>query len=85
MHLRDSSAMIIPLWRNQMVLGGVIMAKCDICGKGVHFGNNVSHSHRRSNHIWNSNVRSVKCKVNGAAKKMHVCTTCLKSGRVERA
>ena len=24
-----------------MVLGGVNMAKCDICGKGVHFGNNV--------------------------------------------
>nr|MCR4997541.1 50S ribosomal protein L28 [Butyrivibrio sp.] len=31
------------------------MAKCDICGKGVHFGNNVSHSHRRSNRVWNSN------------------------------
>ncbi|MEZ3477908.1 MAG: 50S ribosomal protein L28, partial [Lachnospiraceae bacterium] len=55
------------------------MAKCDICGKGVHFGNNVSHSHRRSNAIWNSNVRSVKCKVNGAAKRMHVCTRCLRS------
>ena len=53
------------------------MAKCDICGKGVHFGNNVSHSHRRSNRIWNSNIRSVKCLVNGAAKRMHVCTTCL--------
>ncbi len=25
------------------------MAKCAICGKGAHFGNNVSHSHRRSN------------------------------------
>ena len=61
------------------------MAKCDICGKGVHFGNNVSHSHRRSNHIWNAHIRSVKCKVNGAAKKMHVRTNCLKSGRVERA
>ncbi|HAV00411.1 MAG TPA: 50S ribosomal protein L28, partial [Lachnospiraceae bacterium] len=24
------------------------MAKCAVCGKGVHFGNNVSHSHRRS-------------------------------------
>ena len=60
------------------------MAKCDICGKGVHFGNNVSHSHRRSNRIWNSNI-SVKCLVNGAAKRMHVCTTCLKSGKVERA
>ncbi|MBR2188657.1 MAG: 50S ribosomal protein L28, partial [Eubacterium sp.] len=25
------------------------MAKCSVCGKGVHFGANVSHSHRRSN------------------------------------
>ena len=57
------------------------MAKCDICGKGAHFGNNVSHSHRRSNRIWNSNVKNVKCKVNGASKKLHVCTNCLKSGR----
>ena len=41
------------------------MAKCDICGKGAHFGNNVSHSHRRSNRIWHSNIQNVKCKVNG--------------------
>ncbi|HIV93499.1 MAG TPA: 50S ribosomal protein L28, partial [Candidatus Eisenbergiella stercoravium] len=47
--------------------------------------NNVSHSHRRSNRIWNSNVKSVKCLVNGASKKMHVCTSCLRSGKVERA
>ena len=58
------------------------MAKCDVCGKGAHFGNNVSHSHRRSNHIWNSNV---KCNVNGSTKTMHVCTSCLRSGKVERA
>ena len=25
------------------------MAKCSICGKGAHFGNAVSHSHRKSN------------------------------------
>lgn len=61
------------------------MAKCAICEKGVHYGNNVSHSHRRSNRIWNSNIRSVKCVVNGAQKKLHVCTTCMKSGKVERA
>lgn len=67
------------------LLGGATMAKCDICGKGVHFGNNVSHSHRRSNRIWNSNIKNVKCKVNGASKRMHVCTNCLKSGAVERA
>ncbi len=61
------------------------MAKCDICGKGVHFGNAVSHSHRRSNRIFKSNVKSVKCNVNGMTKKLHVCTSCLKSGKVERA
>lgn len=61
------------------------MAKCAICEKGAHFGNNVSHSHRRSNKMWKSNIKSVKVNVNGAARKMYVCTSCLKSGIVERA
>ena len=61
------------------------MAKCAICSKGAHFGIKVSHSHRRSNKIWKANVKSVKCRVNGAAKKMYVCTSCLRSGKVERA
>ena len=61
------------------------MAKCAVSDKSVHFGNNVSHSHRRSNKMWRSNVKSVKVKVNGGAKKMYVCTSCLKSGKVERA
>ena len=58
--------------------------KCAICGKGAHFGNNVSHSNRKSNRMWKSNVKSVRCKVNGAAKRMYVCTSCLRSGKVER-
>ncbi len=61
------------------------MAKCAVCGKSVHFGNNVSHSHRRSNHIWKSNVKSVRVKVGEQTKKMYVCTSCLRSGKVERA
>ena len=57
------------------------MAKCAICEKGVHFGNNVSHSK-----MWKSNVKSVRVKTeNGGTQKMYVCTSCLKSGRVERA
>jgi large subunit ribosomal protein L28 len=67
------------------VQGGAIMAKCAICDKAVHFGNNVSHSHRRSNKIWKANVKHVKVKVNGAAQRMYVCTSCLRSGKVERA
>ena len=61
------------------------MAKCEICGKGAHFGNAVSHSHRRSNKMWKANIKSVKVNVSGNAKKMYVCTSCLKSGAVERA
>ena len=61
------------------------MAKCAICDKGAHFGNNVSHSHRRSNKMWKSNVKSVRVKTTaGGAKKMYVCTSCLRSGKVER-
>ncbi len=56
------------------------MARCDICDKGVHFGIQVSHSHRRSNKIWKSNVKSVNVKVNGQVKKMNVCTSCLRTG-----
>ena len=63
------------------------MAKCAICEKSVHFGNNVSHSNRKSSKMWKSNVKSVrvKCKVNGTSKRIHVCTRCLRSGAVERA
>ena len=63
------------------------MAKCAICEKGAHFGIQVSHSHRRSNKMWKSNIKKVKVKVNvnGTPSKMYVCTSCLRSGLVERA
>ena len=38
--------------------------------------NNVSHSHRRSNKMWKSNVKSVKIKTaEGGARKTYVCTS----------
>ena len=61
------------------------MAKCDICGKGVTFGIQVSHSHRRSNRSWKPNVRKVKAVVGGNTKTVSVCTRCLRSGKVTRA
>ena len=53
------------------------MAKCAICEKGAHFGNNVSHSHRKTPKMWKSNVKSVRVKTEGGSKKMYVCTSCL--------
>ena len=61
------------------------MAKCAVCGKGAHFGIQVSHSHRRTNRMWKSNVKSVRVKTdNGGVKRVYVCTSCLRSNLVER-
>ena len=61
------------------------MAKCSICGKGAHFGNAVSHSHRRSNRTWKPNVKRVKAIVDGSPRHIYACTRCLRSGKVTRA
>lgn len=61
------------------------MAKCDFCGKGVEFGIQVSHSHRRSNRPWKPNVKRVKALVEGKPMHVYVCTRCLRSGKVTRA
>jgi large subunit ribosomal protein L28 len=60
-------------------------AVCDVCGRGPNFGMQVSHSHRRSPRRWNPNIQRVRARVNGAAKRMNVCTRCLKAGKVQRA
>ena len=54
------------------------MAKCSVCDKAAHFGIKVSHSHRRSNRMWKSNVKSVKAIVDGTPKRIYVCTKCLR-------
>lgn len=66
-------------------IGGIKMANCSICGKGVAFGHNVSHSNRKTNRTWKPNIRRVKAVVNGSHKTVYVCSRCLRSGKVERA
>ena len=59
--------------------------RCEICDKSRVFGNQVSFSHRKSRRSWSPNIQRLKAVVNGATRKMNVCTKCLKSGKVERA
>lgn len=61
------------------------MAKCELCGKGVVFGHNVSHSNRKTNRTWKPNIRRVKAVVSGTPKTVYVCSRCLRSGKIERA
>jgi large subunit ribosomal protein L28 len=61
------------------------MAKCSVCNKGVTFGNNVSHSVRRTSRTWKPNVKRVKVIENGTHKHIYVCTSCMRSNKVNRA
>ncbi len=61
------------------------MAKCCICGKGVTFGHNVSHSERKTSRSWKPNIRKVRIDDNGTHKTVSICSRCLRSGKVTRA
>ena len=58
---------------------------CDICGKKPLYGNNISHAHNVTRRRWNVNLQVVKALVNGAPKRLRVCATCIKSGKVAKA
>ncbi|MCP3677820.1 MAG: 50S ribosomal protein L28 [Deltaproteobacteria bacterium] len=59
--------------------------KCDICGKGPAFGNNVSHAHNKLRRRWNPNLQSVKVSVKGQTKRLKACTRCVRSGATTKA
>ena len=61
------------------------MAKCAICGKSTIFINKVSHSHRVTSKKQRPNLQKIKAIVNGEKKRIWVCTTCLKAGKVIKA
>ena len=48
------------------------------------FGMKISHSHRRTKRRWNPNVQKVRAVVNGSPRRLHVCTSCLKAGKVQK-
>lgn len=59
------------------------MAKvCEICGKKPNFGNTVSHAHNTVKRRWNPNLQTVRANVDGTIKRVKVCTSCLKAGKV---
>jgi large subunit ribosomal protein L28 len=60
-------------------------AVCDVCGKRPSFGMNVSHSHRRTKRRWSPNIQRVRAVVNGGTRRMDVCTSCIRAGKVEKA
>jgi large subunit ribosomal protein L28 len=59
--------------------------QCDICGKKPQAGNRISHAHNVTKRRWNVNLRPVHANVGATTKRMRVCTSCLRSGKVVKA
>ena len=58
---------------------------CEVCGRGPQFGHKISHAHNVTKRRWNLNLQSVKAVVNGGAKRLRVCTSCIRSGKIQKA
>ncbi len=58
---------------------------CEICGKGKQIGYSVSHAHNRTKRQWLPNLQSIRIMKDGTAKRVRVCTKCIKKGRIQKA
>ncbi|HHO76236.1 MAG TPA: 50S ribosomal protein L28 [Deltaproteobacteria bacterium] len=56
--------------------------KCDICGKGPQTGNNVSHAMNKTKRVWLPNLQKVRVITSEGARRVKVCTQCIKSGKI---
>jgi len=62
-----------------------VAAVCEVCGKHPSFGMSISHSHRRTKRRWNPNIQRVRTMTNGTPKRMNVCTSCIRAGKITKA
>jgi large subunit ribosomal protein L28 len=61
-------------------------SRCYVCGKGVAFGNNVSHANNKTRRTWKPNLQVARVVgEDGKVVKVKVCTGCLNAGKVKRA
>ena len=58
---------------------------CDVCGKQRSVGSNVSHANNKTKRLWRPNLQRVHATVQGAGRRLLVCTRCLRSGRIAKA
>lgn len=57
---------------------------CYVCNKGRLVGNKVSHSNIKTKRVQRPNLQSVHALVDGAKRRIRVCTRCLRSGFVTK-
>jgi large subunit ribosomal protein L28 len=62
------------------------MAKiCHVCAKGPVYGNSRSKSMVATRRRFEPNLQRVRIDDSGTPRRVHVCTRCLKAGKVTKA
>lgn len=62
------------------------MAKiCAICGKTPQTGNTRSHANNKSRRRFLPNLQSVRAVIDGTTRKVRVCASCIRAGKVTKA
>ncbi len=59
--------------------------KCAICGKKPSTGCRVSHSMRHTKHIFRPNLQPARIMLDGMARRVRVCTSCIRAGKIQKA
>jgi len=54
-------------------------SKCDLCGKTIKFGDNISHSKHHTQRDWIPNVHPATIEIGGEKKRVNLCTRCLRT------
>jgi large subunit ribosomal protein L28 len=44
----------------------------------------ISHSHRRTKRRWNPNIQRIRVLVDGTPRRLRVCTSCIRAGKVTK-
>lgn len=59
--------------------------QCDVCGKKPIKAAKISFSHKQHVYRQKPNLQSVKVNMAGTVRRIKVCTSCIRAGKVQRA
>ena len=57
---------------------------CEVCGKRPIVGHHVSHAHNLTKRRWYPNLQRVRVLIDGSPKRIRVCTSCIRSGKIQK-
>jgi large subunit ribosomal protein L28 len=58
---------------------------CAVCGKKRLVAHRISHSNIKTKRRQYANIQRVHAVIDGKVRRVHVCTRCLRSGKIIKA